>query len=260
MNVTKIQRRNLPTTTLRLAVSTCLTVMVLCGSVSGTESSPTAARQAEVATRGAKIMPFDLERTRHLFQSLDDGGLQTVTAKDPGNREQIALIQAHLQEEAAKFQRGDFSDPATIHGEEMPGLAELKAGAGQISIQYLPWPDGAQIRYTTKDSALVMASHHWFMAQRADHGRHATGHYHPRPPHPTGPSRPLLPSRHGGNVLGDSRLHHFAPGHGYSSEPGRDETRPALSPLGGEDRNSFGRDDHFKCNRGAGVERWKRVW
>jgi hypothetical protein len=176
MNVTDRHPTNRLTTTLLLAVSVCLTVMVLGGTASGTEGSSTAARQAEVATRGAQVMPFDLEQTMHLFQSLDDGGLQTVTVKDPANREQIALIQAHLQEEAAKFQRGDFSDPAKIHGEEMPGLAALKAGAGQIDIQYLPLPDGAQIRYTTTDPTLVMAIHHWFMAQRADHGRHATGH------------------------------------------------------------------------------------
>jgi hypothetical protein len=175
MNVTHVHPRNV-TTTLLLAVSTCLTVMVLGGTASGSEGSSTAARQAEVTARGAQVMPFDLEQTLHIFQLLDDGGLQTVTAKDPANREQITLIQAHLQEEAAKFQRGDFSDPAKIHGEEMPGLAALKAGAGQIEIQYLPLPDGAQIRYTTKDPTLVMAIHHWFMAQRADHGRHASGH------------------------------------------------------------------------------------
>ena len=176
MNVTNIHLRNLPTTILLLATSMCLTVMVLCDTVSGTEGSSTAARQAEVATRGAQVMPFDLEQTMHHFRSLDNGGLQTVTAKDPGNEEQIALIQAHLKGEAEKFQRGDFADPVKIHGEEMPGLAELKAWAGQIEIQYLPLPDGAQIRYTTQDPALVMAIHHWFMAQRVDHGRHALGH------------------------------------------------------------------------------------
>jgi hypothetical protein len=159
-----------------LGVSAFLTVMIMVGVVSGMEGSAPAARQAEVATRGAKVMPFDLEQTMHHFQSLDNGGLQTVTAKDPGNQAQIALIQAHLKEEAEKFQRGDFSDPAKIHGENMPGLAELTAGAGQLEIQYLPLPDGAQIRYTTKEPALVMAIHHWFMAQRADHGQHATGH------------------------------------------------------------------------------------
>lgn len=175
MNMTNMHPKNLPTTLL-LAASAYLTVMVLGGMASGTEGSSTAARQAEVTARGAQVMPFDLEQTLHVFQSLDDGGLQTVTAKDPVNREQIALIQAHLREEADKFQRGDFSDPATIHGEEMPGLAALKAGAGQIEIQYVPLPDGAQIRYTTPDPALVMAIHHWFMAQRADHGRHASDH------------------------------------------------------------------------------------
>jgi hypothetical protein len=122
-------------------------------------------------------MPFDLEQTMHMFQTLADGGLQTVTAKDPANSAQIALIQAHLQEEAAKFQRGDFSDPATIHGENMPGLAALQAGARHLGIQYAPLPDGAQIRYATQDPALVTALHQWFAAHRSDHGPHAVGHH-----------------------------------------------------------------------------------
>ena len=176
MNVTDTWSRNLPKATLYLIVSAFLIAVAVFEAASSTEGSSGGARQAEVATRGAQVMPFDLEQTMHIFQSLDDGGLQTVTAKDPANREQIALIQAHLKQEAEKFQRGDFSDPAKIHGEEMPGLAQLKAGAGQIDVQYLPVADGAQIRYTAKEPTLVMAIHHWFVAQRADHGRHATGH------------------------------------------------------------------------------------
>ena len=121
-------------------------------------------------------MPFDLEQTMHLFQPLADGGRQTVTVKDPANSQQIALIQAHLQKEAAKFQQGDFSDPATIHGEDIPGLAALQAGARQIEIQYTPLPNGAQIQYTTQDPALIAALHQWFAAQRSDHGHHAVGH------------------------------------------------------------------------------------
>ncbi len=146
MKVSAIYPGNLYPMTLLSVVSACLTVMLMFGAASGTEETTTAARQAEMATRGAQVMPFDLEQTMHVFQSLDDGGLQTVRTKDPANREQIALIQTHLQEEVAKFQRGDFSDPATIHGEAMPGLAELRAGAGQIEMQYTPLPDGAQMR------------------------------------------------------------------------------------------------------------------
>jgi hypothetical protein len=133
-------------------------------------------RQEEVAAKGAKIMPFDLEQTMHHFQPLESGSLQTVTVKDPFNSTQIALIQAHLKEEAEKFHRGDFSDPAKIHGEDMPGLAALQTGAEHIDVQYTALPDGAQIRYSTKDPALVMALHQWFAAQRADHGHHAVQH------------------------------------------------------------------------------------
>jgi hypothetical protein len=176
MNVTVIRPSKLYTTLVFLASSMCLTMLAMFGTASGMEHSASGDRQADVATRGAQVMPFDLEQTMHVFQALEDGGLQTVTAKDPANHEQIALIQAHLKEEAEKFQRGDFSDPAKIHGEDMPGLAELRAKAEHIEVEYQPLPDGAQIRYTTKDAALVMAIHHWFMAQRADHGRHATGH------------------------------------------------------------------------------------
>lgn len=133
-------------------------------------------RQAAVAVRGTQVMPFDLEQTTHVFQQRADGGIQTVTANDPSDSEQIALIQAHLQEETAKFRQGDFSDPAKIHGPEMPGLAELRAGMGQIAVRYTALPNGAQITYTTTDSTLVMALHEWFTAQRADHGDHATDH------------------------------------------------------------------------------------
>jgi hypothetical protein len=36
--------------------------------------------QAKVAARGAEVMPFDLDRTTHVFTKLPDGGVQTVTA------------------------------------------------------------------------------------------------------------------------------------------------------------------------------------
>jgi hypothetical protein len=135
-------------------------------------------RHEEVAARGAEVMPFDLEKTVHVFEKLDNGGLQKVVVKDPSNKEQISLIQSHLKEESERFRRGDFSDPAKIHGQDMPGLAELKSGAGKIEIVYTSLPDGAQIRYTTKDPALLMAIHHWFDAQLSDHGRHASGPDH----------------------------------------------------------------------------------
>lgn len=133
-------------------------------------------RQAQVAERGAQVMPFDLERTTHVFEKLPDGGLQTVRADDPADTAQVQLIQAHLADEAERFRQGDFSDPAAIHGHSMPGLAELRAGAGRIDVRYSALPDGAQIRYTTDDPALIESLHHWFDAQLMDHGADATDH------------------------------------------------------------------------------------
>jgi hypothetical protein len=133
-------------------------------------------RQTQVAQRGAQVMPFDLELTTHVFDPLDDGGLQKVLVKDPNNSQQIELIRQHLSAEAEKFGRGDFSDPAKIHGHDMPGLAELEGGASQIEIRYSSLPDGGQISYRTKHPALVDAIHRWFAAQRADHGHHAMQH------------------------------------------------------------------------------------
>jgi hypothetical protein len=159
---------------LLLAAVVVLSVLATIGTLfaAGLLGVPT--RQEQVATRGASVMPFDLDATTHVFQPQPDGGLQQVVAKNPADAEQIALIRQHLQHEAAKFARGDFADPAAIHGEEMPGLAALRESAGRIDIAYSELVDGAQIRYTTSDPALVTALHQWFAAQLSDHGIHAT--------------------------------------------------------------------------------------
>jgi hypothetical protein len=65
-------------------------------------------RQEEVAERGAEVMPFDLEKTTHVFEPTQTGGVQKVVADDPSDGEQIALIRAHLREEAGAFRRGDL--------------------------------------------------------------------------------------------------------------------------------------------------------
>jgi hypothetical protein len=138
--------------------------------------SAAASRQAAVAARGRAVMGFDLDRTTHLFQALADGGRQTVTADDPSDHQQVRLIQAHLRDEQAAFARGDFADPAAIHGQAMAGLAELTAGVGRVRVRYRALGDGAELRYRTSDPVLVAALHAWFKAQTSDHGRHADQH------------------------------------------------------------------------------------
>ncbi len=137
-------------------------------------------RLDEVAGRGAHVMPFDLEKTTHIFSKTDTGGIQQVIAKDQSDSEQVNLIRLHLSEIAKAFKQGDFSNPQKIHGAEMPGLAELKvAKPGQVKIIYRELPDGGEITYATHIEKLKLAIHRWFDAQLSDHARHAVpGHHH----------------------------------------------------------------------------------
>lgn len=140
------------------------------------EHSASASRQEEVARKGSVVMPFDLMKTTHFFDDGAQGGTETVTANDPGDTQQVALIRSHLAKEALLFSRGDFSDPAAIHGENMPGLATLRAARGKLSVSYRELPAGASVVYASQDPAVVAAIHDWFAAQRADHAAHMHMH------------------------------------------------------------------------------------
>jgi hypothetical protein len=119
------------------------------------------------------VMPFDMSKTVHIFKMTESGGVQRVVAKDPGAADQIALIQQHLQHEAGSFQRGDYSDPALLHGTDMPGLKELQIGASHIKVSYASVPAGAEITFETTDLHLLTALHRWFGAQLSEHGADA---------------------------------------------------------------------------------------
>ncbi len=137
-------------------------------------------RLDEIAERGTHVMPFDLEKTIHIFTKTAEGGIQQVIARNPFDAEQIRLIRKHLSEISTEFGQGDFSRPAQIHGDDMPGLAALEsAKAGQVKVEYQELPDGAQINYSSESSSLIEAIHQWFDAQLRDHARHAMpGHPH----------------------------------------------------------------------------------
>jgi hypothetical protein len=118
-------------------------------------------------------MPFDLDRTTHVFVKRKDGGVQTVVAKTSEDLGEVASVRRHLREEATRFRRGEFADPAAIHGMEMPGLAQLRNGVEKVQIRYADVRAGGRIRYSTSDPALVRALHLWFDAQLMDHGADA---------------------------------------------------------------------------------------
>ena len=151
----------------------CL-MLVTCIVFSGCQRGHTSTHQEEVAERGAEVMGFDLEKSTHIFDKIENGGRQRVVSDD-NDSEQISLIQEHLAEIAARFSEGDFHGPEMIHGDHMPGLHELVMGHERISIVYTNLEEGGEILYTTDDAALVEAIHTWFDAQVSDHGDHAEG-------------------------------------------------------------------------------------
>ncbi len=89
----------------------------------------TAAKRADVEMKGSQVMPFSQSDTMHMFRPTAAGGVQTVMVKD-GDARQIAFVRSHLRKEAFTFARGDYRDPAAIHGMDMPGLATFACWSG----------------------------------------------------------------------------------------------------------------------------------
>ena len=147
-------------------------VLAVLGCATPEPSADLAARRVAVAAAGSQVMPFDLDATVHVFETTEFGGIQQVVA-DTGDSRQVALIREHLEAEAGRFARGDFHDPAMVHGPEMAGLHRLVMGHERLSIEYGEIGRGAEIVYRSKDPSLVAAIHAWFDAQLRDHGEHA---------------------------------------------------------------------------------------
>lgn len=139
---------------------------------------PRLSREAEVHSRGADVMTFSLDATQHVFEKTDFGGLQRVIARE-GHADQVEHIRGHLKMIADWFARSDFSGPAHIHGDKMPGLAELRAASkDELSTTYRDIEQGGEIRYVTRSENIRDAIHRWFDAQLSDHGHDAMEHHH----------------------------------------------------------------------------------
>ena len=160
-----------------IAVASALAGAAVAAAATARSSSPAplpSERAEHVHEMGATVMPFALEKTTHIFEMNESGGVQDVVAKEPGDTATIRLIRQHLRHEAELFRRGDFRDPESLHGAEIPGVRQLAAGADRVRVEYRELPDGARIVFSTDDPALVTGVHRWFGAQLSDHAADAT--------------------------------------------------------------------------------------
>ncbi|MEO8748118.1 MAG: hypothetical protein ABI379_10770 [Rhodanobacter sp.] len=168
--IDRYQRGSVVTHRFRLALALAVSA-VLAASVPAFAQST----QEHVHHMGHDVMPFDLSTSVHIFRMTESGGVQRVVLRDPktAKPDQISLIRQHLQHEAKEFQRGNFQDPAMLHGATMPGLKELQAGSSKIKVTYSELPTGAQITFETADVHALTAIHRWFGAQLSEHGADA---------------------------------------------------------------------------------------
>ncbi len=130
-------------------------------------------QQQHVHDMSHGVMPFDVAKTVHIFRMTESGGIERVVVKETSDADQVRLIQQHLRKEASRFQHGDYSDPATLHGASMPGLQELQLGAQRVKVSYSDLSNGAEIGFETADQRLITAIHRWFGAQLSEHGADA---------------------------------------------------------------------------------------
>ncbi|MGA9290979.1 MAG: hypothetical protein WBV81_00195 [Ignavibacteriaceae bacterium] len=130
-------------------------------------------RQHMIHSESHMVMPFDMNKVTHYFIKNDSGGILMIKTKNKKDTAQAALVQMHLKKEFKLFSDADFRDPKTLHGMNMPGLKVLSGSKGKYNVEFKELPDGAQLTFISKDSAVIDAIYVWFDAQLKDHGRDA---------------------------------------------------------------------------------------
>jgi hypothetical protein len=123
----------------------------------------------DVNQKGDKVMGFPHDKTTHHFRLFTDGGaieVQANQAADTANRDKI---RQHLTHIAQKFAAGDFSAPMLIHGQNVPGTADMKSLKNQITYRFEELPQGARLRITTKEKAALKGVHQFLQFQIKDH-------------------------------------------------------------------------------------------
>ena len=120
--------------------------------------------------RGKRFMGFDQEATTHHFVVTKDGGRIEVTAKDPADATSVSQIRQHLRHIAHLFGEGEFSTPALVHDQKVPGVAAMKAAGTAISYTFEEVDRGAHVRIAATTPAAVDAVHEFLRFQVKDHG------------------------------------------------------------------------------------------
>jgi hypothetical protein len=123
---------------------------------------------AALQKRGMQAMGVDQYTSTHRFDALPDGG-RIELQRDVDDTAGVAQIRRHLQEIAKAFASGDFSTPAFVHMQDVPGTKVMAAKRGVISYTYRELPRGGEVRIVTTDPQALEAVREFMAFQRHDH-------------------------------------------------------------------------------------------
>jgi len=132
---------------------------------------------AALQERGQQAMGVDQYTSTHLFDALADGG-RIELQRDPSDAAGVAQIRQHLQEITQAFKAGDFSTPAFVHMQDVPGTSVMAAKRDAIAYGYRELPGGGELRIVTSDPQAIEAVHAFMAFQREDHRASGAEHDH----------------------------------------------------------------------------------
>jgi hypothetical protein len=118
--------------------------------------------------RGKQAMGVDQYTSTHHFDADADGG-RIELQRDVDDTAGVAAIRHHLKEIATAFTAGDFSTPAFVHMQDVPGAKVMAAKHDVIAYTYRELPRGGELRIVSKDAAAVAAIHEFLAYQRREH-------------------------------------------------------------------------------------------
>ena len=127
--------------------------------------------------RGRVVMGVDQYTSIHRFDALPDGG-RIELQRDRDDTAGALAIRDHMRAIARAFAAGDFSAPATVHLETVPGVRVMRARRKAIRYETSDLARGAALRIRTSDRDAVAAVHEFLAYQRREHRTKPSSHAH----------------------------------------------------------------------------------
>jgi len=127
--------------------------------------------------RGQGVMGVDQYTSVHRFDPLVDGG-RIELQRDRDDSLGTATIRLHLRSIARAFAAGDFTAPARVHLETVPGVPVMRERRAAIRYDVSDLPRGAELRIRSADAVAIEAIHRVLAYQRREHRTEAGPHAH----------------------------------------------------------------------------------